>query len=98
MVKKLIGFMCYGVTLTIILVGWAVSPLKSQDLPIPQCHIVRSLQTWVEVLPSEGDGLLSRKVVHVHVVEVEKLGLAFNIRDVTPTWPLVLMCYYPPRD
>ena len=93
--SSIIGFLCYVVVLTMILVGWAHPP--SQGLRIPQCYIIKSIETWTEKVKNK-DGLFTQKYVHMHSVALQKLGLTFNIRQSTPEWPEALLCFYFPRD
>ena len=81
--------------MVLILGAWRERP--SQDLRVPQCYIIKSLETWTERVRSE-DGYFTQKYVHMHSVALQKLGLTFNIRQSTPEWPEALLCFYFPRD
>ena len=92
--KKSIGLV---ITMAVILGVVVAKGLSSQDLRIPQCYIIKSLETWTERVKSE-DGYFTQKYVHMHSVALQKLGLTFNIRQSTPEWPEALLCFYFPRD
>ena len=93
-VKKFVGTV---IVMAVILGVVVAKGLTSQGLHIPQCYIIRSLETWTERVKSE-DGLFTQKHVHMHSVTLEKVGLAFNIRQSTPEWPEGLFCFYAKRD
>ena len=92
--KRFVGL---GIVLAVVSGVWVTQSLQSQDLRVPQCYIIKSLETWTERVKSE-DGYFTQKYVHMHSVALQKLGLTFNIRQSTPEWPEALLCFYFPRD
>ena len=93
-IKKFVGL---GIVLAVVSGVWVTQSLQSQTIRIPQCYIIKSLETWTERVRSE-DGYFTQKYVHMHSVAFQNLGLVFNIRQSTPVWHEALLCFYFPRD
>lgn len=91
--KRFVGLM---MVLAVVSGVWVTQSLTSQDLRIPQCYIIRSLETWKERVKGP-EGLFTQTIGHMHSIALESVGLVMNIRQLTPEWPEALLCTYAPK-